>query len=118
MAFGANTIGSGLTSGLTGNINKAYILMHQPDLNPTRKADSSGNFGLEGAAQLLQTGVSDKKGRNLGISGSGLNGLSVDSTLTAVANLADYIIGWIKNDVPMRVGRWCGAYASSIRMAE
>ena len=40
--------------------------MHQPDLNPTRKADSSGNFGLEGAAQLLQTGVSDKKGRNLG----------------------------------------------------
>ena len=59
MAFGANTIGSGLTSGLTGNINKAYILMHQPDLNPTRKADSSGNFGLEGAAQLLQTGVSD-----------------------------------------------------------
>lgn len=91
MAFGANTIGNGLTSGLTGNINKAYILMHQPDLNPTRKADSSGNFGLEGAAQLLQTGVSDKKGRNLGISGSGLNGLSVDSTLTAVANLADYI---------------------------
>ena len=91
MAFGANTIGSGLTSGLTGNINKAYILMHQPDLDPTRKADSSGSFGLEGAAQLLQTGVSDKKGRNLGISGSGLNGLSVDSTLTAVANFADYI---------------------------
>ena len=92
MAFGANTIGTGLVSGLTGNINKAYILMHRPELNPTADTNTgSGGFGLTSAAKLLQTGVSDKKGRNLGIAGSTLNALSVDSTLTAVANSADYI---------------------------
>ncbi len=92
MAFGANTIESGLVSGLTGNINKAYILMHRPELSPTEKEMSEvGNFGIQNAAKALQTALGNKKGRNLGISGSGLNGLSVDSTFTAIANSTNYI---------------------------
>lgn len=92
MAFGANTITSGLVSGLTGNNNKAYILMHRPELNPTAQAaDGRESTGLARAAHVLQTGAGYTNGRKLGTSGSALNALSVDSTLAAVANSADYI---------------------------
>ena len=96
MAFGSNTVLNGLGSGITGNINKAYILLHKPELNPAEEAEAaqSGGIaskGLAGAAALLKSGVSGTNGRSMGVSGSSLNALSTDSTLTAVANLANYI---------------------------
>ena len=96
MAFGSNTVLNGLGSGITGNINKAYILLHKPELNPTEEAEAAqgggiASKGLAGAAALLQSGVSWTNGRSMGVSGSSLNVLDTDSVLTAVANLANYI---------------------------
>lgn len=98
MAFGASTVANGLVSGITGNINKAYILMHRPELNPANddasgKASLGNLTGLSGAAEKLQNGVSSigKQGRQLGVAGSAFNALSVDSSLTKEANNEDYI---------------------------
>lgn len=98
MASGSNTIWNGVASGITGNINKAYILMHRPELNPAERqeADSGGVAGLSGlagAAASLQESVGSltKQGRQMGISGSAFHALSMDASLTATANQADYI---------------------------
>ena len=98
MAFGSNTVLNGLASGITGNINKAYILMHKPELNPVEQAEAEAsggivNKGLSNLAAGLQTGIRgiDKQGRNLGVSGSPLNALGVDSEMTELANMANYI---------------------------
>lgn len=96
MAFGSNTVLNGLASGLTGNINKAYILLHKPELNPAEQMEAATNGGmstkgLSGAAALLQSGVSGTNGRSMGFSGSPLNALGTDSLLTDVANMANYI---------------------------
>lgn len=97
MAVISNSVLNGLVSGITGNNNKAYILMHRPELNPANKnGDGSAGgtvSGLAGAAASLQSGVGSiaKQGRTLGIANSGVNALGVNNALTAAANSADYI---------------------------
>lgn len=96
MAYGSSSVLNGLTSAITGNINKAYILLHKPELNPAEKEELAKNGGmptkgLSGAAALLQSGVSDLGGKSMGYSNSGLNVLGADPTLTAMANLKNYI---------------------------
>lgn len=98
MALGANTILNGLGSGITGNINKGYILLHRPELNPAEEQKAAdggvaGLSGLSGAAASLQDSVGNlaKQGRQMGVSGSAWNALGVDSGLTAVANNANYL---------------------------
>ena len=98
MALGANTILNGLTSGITGNINKAYILLHRPELDPAvddmkGTANLGELTGLSAAAGKLQNGVSGlaSQGRQMGVSGFALNALSVDSSLAEAANNANYL---------------------------
>ena len=99
MAMGsANTFMNGLVSGVTGNVNKAYILMHRPELNPTEQAETNKNkmgniSGLAGVSACLQNYTAGfyNKGKHQGISGSPFNGLGVDSLLTATANGVNYI---------------------------
>ena len=99
MAFGANTVAQGLVSGFTGNINKAYILMHRPELMPgkddmTGKKNLGGLTGLSAAAGRLQDSVDGikKQGRQLGASGSAFNALSMDSALMGEVNQENYIL--------------------------
>lgn len=93
MAIGSNAAVSGLVSGITGNINKAYLLLHRPELNPADEQSTDGSgvlSGLSGAAAKLQSSVG-AAGKSLGISGSGFNALSVDASLTDIVNSADYL---------------------------
>lgn len=97
MAVGTNSVLNGLFSGITGNINKAYMLMHNPDLAPTQDGEEStknlGNLtGLSAAMGNLQSSMSSTSGRQLGASGSAFNALSVDEKLMKEANGADYIL--------------------------
>ena len=97
MAVISNSVLNGLVSGITGNNNKAYILMHRPELNPANEnGDGSAGgalTGLAGAAAGLQNSIGGiaKQGRNLGIANSGINALGVNDALTAAANNADYV---------------------------
>ena len=60
MGIGANSIVNGLTSGITGNINKAYILMHDPHFDPTQE-NGAGDKGKANLGNL--TGLSAAAGR-------------------------------------------------------
>lgn len=96
MALGTNAITNGLVSGITGNINKGYILLHKPETNPAYEEEMGGQSGLSsGLAAMsagLQGGVGGLKnaGRNLGVSTSGINALGVDSTLMDIAGQNGY----------------------------
>lgn len=102
MGIGANSIGNGLTSGITGNINKAYILMHDPHFDPTQengagdkgKANLGNLTGLSAAAEKLQNTLTDSaaSGRKLGVSGSALNAFSMDTDLMKTMNQEHYIL--------------------------
>lgn len=90
MAYGAGTIAQGLVSGVTGNINKAYMLMHRPELIPdlddmTGKKNLGSLTGLSAAAAKLQD-------ENFAASGNMFNALSMDKTLAGVVNEANYIL--------------------------
>ena len=88
MAFGADKIAQGLVSGVTGNINKAYMLMHRPDLIPLQEVgkENLGNLtGLSAAAAKLQD-------EGYAAFGNGFHGLSVDKTLAGRVGEADYML--------------------------
>lgn len=81
MAF--DSIINGLVSGVTGNTNRAYILMHRP-----RKGTSadSATSQIGSLASSLQSNP-----YNSGISKSALSAMGKDSSLTNLANANDYI---------------------------
>lgn len=90
----ANAIVSGLGAAVTGNINKAYILLHRPELNPAKekKSGSIQQPGLAQAAASLKSGIQETSSRELGISSSvlGIAG-GVDKNLQSAANAAEFI---------------------------
>lgn len=109
MAMGTNSVINGLISGITGNNNKAYILMHNPRYAPNQE-DAGGNdplglfgsgknkegnmgslTGLPGAMKSLQ-GAMSTNSRTMGASGSGLNALSVDAQVMQTMNEAHYFL--------------------------
>lgn len=100
MAVGANSVVNGLVSGITGNINKAYMLMHNPRIDPTQEDEgrSKGNLGsltgLAAAAEKLQDFYSKSadSGRLLGASGNGFHALSMDKSVMEMVNAAKYIL--------------------------
>lgn len=97
MAVGTNSILNGLVSGITGNNNKAYMLMHNPSTDPALDDENGkGNLGsltgLVAAAGKLQTDMSKTTNRQLGATGSGFNALSMDEKVLKAANEANYIM--------------------------
>ena len=95
MAIGANSFLNGVASGITGNINKAYILLHRPENNPANMddgADAASKSSLSRAAASLQGTIAEKsnRGRTGGISGNPLNALGVDSSLMKEVNEEEY----------------------------
>ncbi|MBQ7955248.1 MAG: hypothetical protein IJ282_05810 [Lachnospiraceae bacterium] len=96
MAIGSNAFLNKVASGITGNINKAYILLHRPENNPANTgnsgSDSASKSGLSKAAASLQSDIKNKsnRGRTLGVSGNPLNALGVDSSLMKKVNANEY----------------------------
>ena len=92
-----NTILTGLGSAVTGNINKAYILLHRPELNPAEQAEADRNGGLGGQKGLanltseLQLTTDMTSGRMMGISSSVWNPVKgIDSVLQKSANMSNF----------------------------
>ena len=97
MAIFDNSVLNGLGNAVTGNINKAYILMHRPELNPAEQAEAARNGGLGGQKGLanmaagLQLATSMSSSRTMGVSSSGLNPVKgVDKYLQTTANLSNF----------------------------
>jgi len=91
MAIGSNTILNGLASGITGNINKAYLLMRRPELNPLHNIAEESKDGLIGAMSSMQKKMSQVSSRNLGVSGSAFHALSIDKSLIKELSSSGYI---------------------------
>lgn len=97
MAILQNTILNGLGNTITGNINKAYILLHRPEMNPAEKKEAAKNGGLGGqsglakAAASLQSDMSGLSGRSMGVNSSAMGIVnSVDKNLMEKANNANF----------------------------
>ena len=97
MAYMGNSVLDGLGAAITGNINKAYILLHRPELNPAEKAEAKRNGGLGGQKGLsdmvagLQSATSGFSSRTMGVSSSVLNPIKgVDQYLQTTANLSNF----------------------------
>lgn len=96
MAIGTTTFLNELASGITGNINKAYFLLHRPEADPT-KATSDSNYsatvkGLSGASASLQSSISNLStgNRKMGFSGNPFNAVGMDSEMISKVNSADF----------------------------
>lgn len=90
MALGVDTIAQGLATGVTGNINKAYVLMHRPELIPSQD-DMTGKKNL-GSLTGLSAAAAKLQDENYAASGNVFNALSVDKTLADKVNQANYIL--------------------------
>lgn len=98
MAILDNSILNGLGTAVTGNINKAYILLHRPEMNPAEEAEAERNGGLGGqsglaaAAYSLRAGMNGRSSREMGISSSKLGVVNgVDDMLKAQANMENFL---------------------------
>lgn len=98
MAILDNSILNGLGNTFTGNTNKAYILLHKPEMNPAERNEAANNggmgglSGLSGAASKLQDSMSLRTNREMGISSSKLGVVnSIDSDLKRTANAANFL---------------------------
>ena len=78
-----DSIINGLVSGITGNTNRAYILMHEPS-NATSGVKSTSQ--LDGLADSLQSNP-----YNSGALGSALGAMGKDYRLTDAANASEFI---------------------------
>lgn len=98
MAILDNSILNGLGTAITGNTNKAYILLHRPEMNPAEQAEAAQNGGLGGqsglakAASNLRSSMNVRSSRELGVSSSTLGLVNrVDGRLKAEANMANFL---------------------------
>ena len=87
MALGSSSVVQRLASSLTGNVNKAYVLFHEPlkDAGDRNKAGVAAS-GLSGLSDAL-TKAADVAGNRTGFSSV----MGVDTNLAALSNGADYI---------------------------
>ena len=87
MALGSSSVVQGLVSSITGNVNKAYVLFHQPVKNADNEnKESVAASGLAGLSNAL-TKAADVAGNRTGFSSV----MGVDTNLAALSNGADYI---------------------------
>lgn len=86
MALGGSSITQGLVSSLTGNVNKAYVLFHEPVTAENKATAESARFGLSGLSSALSS-AANVAGNKSGFSAT----FGVDTKLAALSNGADYI---------------------------
>ncbi len=91
MAIGSNSILNGLASGITGNINKAYLLMRRPELNPSVNIAEESKNKLIDTMSSMQNKISKVGSRSLGVSGSAFNAVSIDKSLLKELSTSGYI---------------------------
>lgn len=95
MAF--DSIVNGLVSGITGNTNRAYILMHRPETDPAqnKSTKSSASNELSEIANGLQNPASSSQNKAIAAlksaGNSALSAMGTDSALTKTANAKNYI---------------------------
>ena len=86
MALGQSSVTQGLVSGLTGNVNKAYVLFRQP-VKDEQKKTKSVQGGLTRLSVVLSRGTETAGGSQTGFSSA----FGVDSSLSSLSNNAGYI---------------------------
>lgn len=83
-------IGQGLASSLTGNVNKAYILMHEPKITTKDSLGASQSLGSMTALPSVMSDMAsalDSAGNSLGVASV----TGADKMITTAAKTAGYI---------------------------